>query len=164
MQSPMIEVMTENFEKGLKKAKSLGANASKFGFSHAEKTDCSFEAGRLKDTGGSESMSYSVEVLLNGRKGNTSGNRIEDLETMIERAMALAKVGSAAHFEQFPAPADPVKVKVYSEKTLSLTREKMIQGCQRIADALKKYDPDLFIECSAGRGDYGRQCKWIVSG
>ena len=153
MRSPMIEIMTENFEKGLKKAESLGANASKFGFSHAENTDCSFEAGRLKDTGGSESMSYSVEVLLDGRKGNTSGNRIEDLETMIERAVALAKVGSVAHFDQFPAPANPVKVKVYSEKTLSLTREKMIQGCQRIADALKNYDPDLFIECSADRSE-----------
>ncbi|MBW2624241.1 MAG: TldD/PmbA family protein [Deltaproteobacteria bacterium] len=152
MQSPMIEIMTENFQKGLETAKNLGANAAKFGFSHVERTDCSFEAGRLKDTGGSEAMSYSIEILLDGRRGNSSGNRIEDLDAMIERAVALARVGSAAHFDAFPPPSSQaVTVKVYSDETLSLTREKMIQECQRIADALKAYNPDLFIECSADR-------------
>ena len=153
MRSPMIEIMTENFQKGLETAKQLGANAAKFGFSHTERTDCSFEAGRLKDTGGSEAMSYSIEVLLDGRRGNASGNRIEDLDAMIERAVALARVGSAAHFEAYPAPDGSVTVNVYSGKTLSLTREKMIQECQRVADVLKAYNPDLFIECSADRSE-----------
>jgi PmbA protein len=144
--------MKDHLQKGLETARRLGASAAKFGFYHEEKTDCRFEAGRLKDTGGRESISYSVEVLVNRRKGNTSGNRLEDFNTMIERAVTLAKVGgSVAHFDAYPAPSDPPVVKTHSNKTLSLSREKMIEVCQQIADALKAYNPDLFIECSASR-------------
>ena len=91
-------------------------------------TDCKFEAGRLKDTGGRESLSYTVEVHVDGRKGNTSRNRLEDMDRMVERAVTLAKVGSVAHFDAYPSPSEPATVKTHSEKTLSLSREKMIEG------------------------------------
>ncbi len=151
MHTPMIDVMKDPLQKGLVVAKRLGATGAKLAFNHAEKTDCRFEAGRLKDTGGRETLSYSVEVLVDGRKGNTAGNRLEDLDTMIERAVTLAKVGSIAHFDAYPAPGELAPVKTYSEQTLTLSREKMIEGCQEMADLLKAYNPDLFIECSANR-------------
>ncbi|UCG81292.1 MAG: hypothetical protein JSV60_03170, partial [Desulfobacterales bacterium] len=146
MHTPMIEVMKDPLQKGLEVAKRLGATAAKLAFNHAEKTDCRFEAGRLKDTGGRETLSYSVEVLVGGRKGNTSGNRLEDLDTMIERAVTLARVGSVAHFDAYPARGELAPVKTYSEQTLTLSREKMIEGCQEMADLLKAYNADLFIE------------------
>jgi PmbA protein len=152
MRKTLIENMTDRLQKGLNTAKHLNASAAKIGFYHQEKTDCQFEAGRLKNTGGRESISYSVEVLVGRRKGNTSGNRFEDFDMMIERAVALAKSGgSAAHFDAYPAPSEAVGVKTHSNKTLTLSREKMIQACQQIADKLKTYNPDLFIECSASR-------------
>jgi PmbA protein len=152
MRNSLIEAMKDPLQKGLDTARRMGASAVKFAFYHQEETDCRFEAGRLKDTGGRESVSYSVEVLVNRRKGNTSGNRLEDFSTMIERAVTLAKVGgSVAHFDAYPSPSDPAIVKTYSEETLSLSREQMIEACQQITDALKAYNPDLFIECSASR-------------
>ncbi|MCK4391016.1 MAG: TldD/PmbA family protein [Desulfobacterales bacterium] len=151
MRNSMIEVMTDLLQKGLETAKRLGVSAAKLGFYHCEWTDCKFEAGRLKDMGGRETLSYNVEVLVDGRKGNTSGNRLEDFDTMIERAVTLAKVGSVAHFDAYPAPGELAIVKTHSEKTLSLSREKMIAGCQEMTDALRAYNPALFIECSASR-------------
>lgn len=152
MRNSLIESMKDPLQRGLETARRLGASAAKLGFYHQEKTDCRFEAGRLKDTGGRESISYTVEVLVNRRKGNTSGNRLEDFSTMIERAVTLAKAGgSVAHFDAYPAPMDPAEVKTHSNKTLSLSRENMIEVCQQIADALKAYNPELFIECSASR-------------
>ncbi|MBW1859482.1 MAG: TldD/PmbA family protein [Deltaproteobacteria bacterium] len=152
MRNSLIETMTDRLQKGLDTAKHLGASATKIGFYHQEKTDCQFEAGRLKDTGGRESISYSVEVLVGNKKGNTSGNRLEDFNAMIERAVTLAKVGgSVAHFDAYPAPSEAATVKTHSNKTLALSREKMIEACQQIADELKTYNPDLFIDCSASR-------------
>jgi PmbA protein len=147
----MIEVMEDHLQKGLETAKRLGATATKLSFYHGERTDCKFEAGRLKDTGGRETISYSIEALVGRRKGNTSGNRLEDFDTMIELAVKLAKIGSVAHFDAYPGPSEPAIVKTHSEKTLTLSREKMIEGCQQIADLLKAYNADLFIECSANR-------------
>ena len=151
MRSTMIEVMEDHLQKGLETAKRLGATATKLGFYHGERTDCKFEAGRLKDTGGRETISYSIEALVGRGKGNTSGNRLEDFDTMIELAVKLAKIGSVAHFDAYPGPSEPAIVKTHSEKTLTLSREKMIEGCQQIADLLKAYNADLFIECSANR-------------
>jgi PmbA protein len=147
----MIQVMKDPLQKGLEVAKRFGATAAKLAFSHKEKTDCRFEAGHLKDTGGRETLSYSVEVLLGGCKGSTSGNRVKDLDTMIERAVTLARVGSVAHFDAYPATDQFTPVQTYSEKTLALSRENMIEGCQEMADLLKAYNPDIFIECSANR-------------
>jgi len=147
----MTEVIKSLFQKGLDTATRLGATAAKLSFHHEERTDCKFEAGRLKDTGGRETLSYNVEVLLGGHKGNSSGNRVEDLYTMIQRAVELAKIGSVAHFDAYPVPGQPAIVKTYSDRTRTLSREKMIESCQQMTDLLKAYNPDLFIECSAKR-------------
>ena len=152
MRHSLVDVMTQRLHKGLDKAKQLGASAAKIVFHHQETTDCRFEAGRLKDTGEQESISFSVEVLVGGRKGHTSGNRSGDFDEMIERAVTLAKVGgSVAHFDAYPAPSEAAAVKTHSDKTIALSREKMIEACQQMADKLKTYNPRLFIECSAGR-------------
>lgn len=152
MRNSLVEAMMDRLQKGLDTAKRLGASAAKMGFHHREKTDCQFEAGRLKDTGERESISYSVEVLVSRRRGNTYGNRLENLDKMIEQAVTLAKIGgSVAHFDAYPAPSEAATVKTHSNKTLALSREKMIEACQQITDELRTYNPNLFIECSSSR-------------
>ena len=139
----MIKIMKDHFQQALDTAKRMGATAAKLAFNHAERTNCRFEAGRLKDTGGREALSYSIDVLVGSRNGNTSGNRLEDLDTMIEQAVTLGKIGSVAHFDAYPVPSKVAKVKTYSEKTLTLSREKMIEGCQQMTDLHNAYKPDL---------------------
>ena len=152
MRYSLTGVMTQRLQKGLGKAKQLGASAAKIVLYHQEKTDCQFEAGRLKDTGEQESISFSVEVLVGRRKGHTSGNRLGDFDTLIERAVTLAKVGgSVAHFDAYPAPSEAPVVKTHSNKTTALSRQEMIEACQQMADKLKTYNPALFIACSASR-------------
>lgn len=109
-----IEDTEMRMQEGLDAASQLGASGAKLAFYRSDRTHCRFEAGRLKDTGRQQSVSYGVEVLAEGRKGNTAGNRFEDLETMIQRAVTLARVGSIAHFDAYPAPGDVGKVKTYS--------------------------------------------------
>lgn len=153
MRQPRIEQMKDRLQSGLESAKRQGASTARLAFNHSEKMNVSFEAGRLKDTGSEETLSYSLNVLVDGRMGHSSGNRVEELEKMIERAIALAKVGSAAHFDAYPAPGEVTSVQKHSDRTLNMTREGIIEDCQKIADALKAYNPDLFVSCSGRRSE-----------
>jgi PmbA protein len=151
MRNPMIETMQGRLQQGLSTARKLGASEAKLAFGQTEKIACEFEAGRLKETGSRDNLAYHVEVLVDGRRGRASGNRLEDLDAMLERAVALARVGSVAHFDAYPAPADMVDVKMHSPGTAGFTREQMIDSCQTITDALKAYDPQLWIGAVADR-------------
>ena len=153
MRSPMCEKMRPRAQEAVDRAVRAGALAARVGLGHTEATGCRFEGGRLKETGSSESLSYAVEVIVDHRRGAASGNRIEDLGKMTDRALELAKAGSIAHFDTYPAPAEVTPVKTHSDRTFRLSREKMIESCEQIVDALKAYNPDLFTSCGAGRSE-----------
>jgi len=151
MQNSLTRDVTSTFLHGLETARSLGATAAKLIFHHEEEADCAFEAGRLKETGGRERLSYKVEVIVGGRTGASSGNRLDALPATIERAVDLARVGAIAHFDSYPVPGDVVPVKTHSQRTLEFTRERMIDDCRQMSDALNAHDSSLWIRCSAER-------------
>ena len=151
MNISMTDSVLGRFRAGLETAKRLGATAAKISLRHEEEASCSFEAGRLKTIDVSESLRYAITALVGRRMASTSGNRLEDLDTMIDRAVTLARVGSEAHFDTYPAPGEVTEVRAHSPRTLTLTREQMIESCGEITDALKTYNPDLYVEASASR-------------
>lgn len=149
MRHTLADKTKDQLQQGVQQAQRLGASAAKIRLSHGEATCCSFEAGRLKQADRSESLEYVVSVIVNGLRGETRGNRLEDLSEMVEAAVWLAKVGSVAHFDRFPEPEDFTPVKSHSKRTLTLSWEKMIDACGQIVDSLKQYNPDMWIESSA---------------
>ena len=130
-----------------------GASAARAIFSHDETIDCNFESGRLKDTGGREGIGISVDAVVAGHRGSTSGNRPDSLDALVDQAVALAKAGSTAYFESYPGPISVPDVQTHSGSTLSLSREEMIDSCAEMAAALKEYDPELFVTCSSSRSE-----------
>lgn len=155
MRKPMCDSIRDRLVRGVEKAKAAGASAARIHLHHGEVTGCRFENGRLKDTGSSETISYGVDVVVAGRRGTASGNRLESFEEMIDGALTFARSGSVAHFDAYPPPGDVTPVKTHSERMLGLTREKMIESCGQMVDAVKAYNPKLFIACSAGRREGG---------
>ena len=153
MREPMCDKVKDQLLRGVEKARKAGASAARIVFSHGESISSGFESGRLKETNSQESFSYSIDVTVGHRRGAASGNRLDKLDEMIDRALTLSKVGSAAHFDEYPAPKPVTGVKSHSPRTLTLTREGMIQDCRKIVDALKSYDAKLFISASAGRSE-----------
>ena len=153
MKNSMADALRDRLAGGVDLALSLGATAAKLRFSHSEGISCKFESGRLKNTDARETFGYSVSVLLDGKLGVTSGNDLEGLEEMVRRAATLAGAGSAAHFDAYPAPGDFTPVKKHSERTLGLTRERMIADSQLMVDRLKDYDAEMDINAGAGRGE-----------
>ena len=153
MRTPMIDRMTDVLSEGLVTATRRGAAAAKIGFGQRERIGCTFESGRLKSAETKQGASYTVTVLADGRKGVATGTDEADLDEIIDRAVMLARMGSAAHFEAYPAPGEVHAVEKWSPRTAELPRETLIESCQQIVDALKQYDPDLFIEASGKRSE-----------
>jgi PmbA protein len=146
-----IKNMVARARTALEQAKALGAVAAKMGVSCGETMTVDYEAGRLKDTGNAQRLGFSVDALVHGRRGQATCGDPDDLPRAVDRAVALAQVGSVAHFSAWPPPAPVTRVPAYATSTVALTRDQLIAGCQTIADALKAYDPDLFITCGARR-------------
>lgn len=153
MRTSLIARTRERLQQGIAAAERRGASAAKIHFGHGESIDCEFESGRLKSAGSREDVSYSIFVVVDGRSGVTSGNRLQDMELMVDRAVDLAKAGSAAHFDHYPAPADHARVAMHSERTLHLSRDRMIETCAGMVKTLKDLDGELDISASAGRSE-----------
>jgi PmbA protein len=148
-----MEKIQRRLQDGLEAAGRLGARAAKIRFERSERIGCGFENGRLKTAESKRNESFGIDVLLDGRRGVAGGNDLGDLDEMIERAVALAAAGSAAHFDAYPPPGDVHPVRTAADSTRALSRDEMVHGCQSIVDALKEYDPDLFIWASANRSE-----------
>ena len=151
MKNETLEAIADRLEAGITKAKKLGARAVKIAFSRAESLEPSFESGRLKDIRNHQTAAYEIETLVGDRRGETSGNNIDDLDELVARAVALASVGAQAHFDTYPAPASCANVKLHSNTVESLTLDSMLAACSKIVDALKARDSELFISAGASR-------------
>ena len=133
MRTSYIDKMSPRIKAGLELAEK--ASAARITFNHHEYRGCSFESGRLKNTEGEETLGYHVMVIVDGHRGNASGNVPDAMDDMVRRAIELARVGANAHYEKFPKPTEYVAVKHHSESVLKLTRDKMIADCRAETDA-----------------------------
>ncbi len=154
MRTSMLPALRERLLRGIATAERLGASAARIAFGHGESIDCEFESGRLKRAGSEENAGYTVTVIVNGRRGVASGNRSGDVELMVERAIALARAGSVAHFERYPAPAAFTAVRQHSASVLALSREHLIEVCGGMVTRLKGVDSGLDVNASASRSEH----------
>lgn len=137
----------------LELAQSLGASGADIKVSYGTAYGCSFEAGRLKQTGTSETLQYSLSVIVNGHRGDAGGNRMDAMEEMTRRAVALAAEGAVAHFAHYPAPGRYAQIRSSSDSVRQLTRAKLIGDCTEMVDFLKSLDPGMDIQAGGGRSE-----------
>lgn len=153
MASRQLDTMTQRLLDGLDKARKLGADGAALNYSRGESLDCSYESGRLKGAGSRENAGYSITVLRDGRLGTVSGNRLDDIELMVERAVTLAAVGSVAHFAAYPATAAVIPVPRAADSTRQMGRELFVEAGSQIVEALKALDPEMDINAGGGRSE-----------
>ena len=177
MATAHIEKMTDRLLQGLEMARRLGADGASLGYSRSERLDCSYESGRIKSAGSRESAGYFITILRDGRLGSVSGNRMKDVELMVERAASLAAVGSVAHFAAYPEATPCVPVPRAADSTRAMGRELFVEAAGRIVEAMKETDPELDINAGGGRSESegvmvtsggvvrtGERTSWSLSG
>jgi PmbA protein len=152
MRSVLTTSTEARLKQGLEEATRLGASAAKLSLRHEDKLECEFEAGEVKSAGSKATLTCTAEVLVDGHKGASIGNRIEDISTIVERAVALAKVaGSTAHFDAYPTPGKTSPVETRSERTLALSANELIEASRRMDEPVRAYNADLYIRCAGER-------------
>lgn len=130
-----------------------GASAGKIRLTRTHSLECAFEAGRLKSVSSNEAARYGVEVLRGMRRARAWCSMPTDLDGVVEKAVALAEQGSAAHFERFPAASEFVSVPMYSPRTAALTRVDLTDAAAEMVEALRAYDAELFVEARGRRAE-----------
>lgn len=146
-----MSLTLQDLSAAIDQALAKGATAAKAVWSNSSRQACEFEAGRLKTVESSEHGSYSIEVLKDGRRSSASGNRAQDLPVMVERALALAPIGAAAHFDRYPAPQNYTPVKLWNQDVADLPLESMLSACKSIIDPLQSHDADLYLQAGFSR-------------
>lgn len=136
----------------LDRARAQGASAAAVSLGHSENYGCSYAAGKLKNSGASEKEIITLEVIVDGRRGNATGTLLESLDTLIERAIALARIGATAYFDRYPAPAPSYPaIRQFSDTIATLTRERLIDDGAALIDCLRQLDPVMDTDASASR-------------
>lgn len=153
MRHSLLDEVKDRLQQTVSGLLSRGADAARILFQHEENTGCAYEAGRLKNTGAGETVSCTIEAVRNGRRAQAYGNRIDALDELADRALALVDTGSACHFSAYPEPRPLPDIKRHDEKTLKLSREDIIRDCGHIVKRLAKYNPEMWIGASADRSE-----------
>ncbi len=107
------------------------------------------ETGRVKSASRNENIQYAVSILSNGRIGQTRGNRIQEIPAMIEKAVALTRVGQDAYFRAWPEPQESTPVRFYSQSTGNMDMSDLKGALNTCVDIIRGFDSNLHIEGEA---------------
>ena len=115
-----------------------------------ENTPVNFEADKLKSIKSSRTMNLTLKVIEEGRRGASSVTSPQDIDVLIENAIASAKFGRKVSYI-FPNPAPPPQVEIFDEAVTEITTEEMVERCQEMIHMMKGYNPDISTYAGASK-------------
>ena len=137
-------------EEILSKARKNATEAEVF-FSAVDDTPVIFEANRLKQMQTNEGLMVALRLIRNGRIGFSTATTLDDIDSLVGRALEVSQFGAVARFrlperQPFPgvAMSDPEVERFDVERMLDLGRDLI----SRVLD----HTPDLLCDASVGKG------------
>jgi len=137
-------------EEILSKAKKSAEQAEVF-FSSVEDTPVIFEANRLKQLQTNEGMMVALRLVKNGRIGFSTATSLDDIDSLVSRALEVSQFGAMARFE-LPGRQPFPKVAMYDPKVDSFEVERMVDLGQALIAKVIGHTPDLLCDASVGKG------------
>jgi len=110
-------------------------------------TPVHFETNRLKNIQSKQSTSVALRVIKNGRIGYATSSQIENIDELIENAVATAEFGAKAEFE-FSTRQRFSPVEIYDPAVSKVSLETMTKLGEQIISAVIKHSPDVLCEGS----------------
>lgn len=117
----------------------------------SQETPVSFEANRLKQIQAAASCSVTLRVIANGHIGLADTTRLDDPQSLVDDALALAHLGSQAHFD-LPAESPKDDVPSYDSTVAELSLERLIEIGRDVIGQVTAYNPA--IACAAEVNKY----------
>ncbi len=136
-------------EEILARARQLADEAEVFMVS-SEETPVEFEANRLKHIQSKQSCVVALRVVKNGRIGYATTTSRDDVDDLVESALATAEFGSLARFT-FPSFTQFPKVDVFDPACEAVTLEQMTQLGQEMVDTVTGHTPGIICEAGVTR-------------
>ena len=133
----------------LTRASSIADEAEVF-MTSSDETPVEFEANRLKHIQSKQSCSITLRIIKNGRIGYSTTTSSEEIDELIDSAVATAQFGMEARFTMPSLTAYP-DVKVFDPSVETVSLEQMAELGQKLIDAVRTDTPDIICEAGVTR-------------
>jgi PmbA protein len=146
----MSDVLKSRIEDVLVIAKKRAQQAEIF-VGTLDDTPVVFEANRLKQLQTNRSMSVALRIVREGRLGFATATSLDDIGSLVERAVDISQFGAPASFE-LPSRREFPAVSVYDREAETFDVDAMVELGESLIARVRKHTPELLCDASVGRG------------
>lgn len=137
-------------EEILSRAKKVAEQAEVFQVS-SKVTPVRFEANRLKQIQGKESINTALRLLKGGKVGFAQANGLIESSTLVEMAAETCQFGTPVKFN-FPNSKAYPKIDTFDSQIDKVTIEDMVELGEQLITAIRQHTPDILCEASVTKG------------
>jgi len=116
----------------------------------SEETPVEFEANRLKHIQSKQTCTVALRIIKNGRLGYATTTNRDNIDELVDHAVATAEFGTEARFT-LPSLTSYPEVEVFDPAAEVVTLEQMAEVGQQLIDAARAHTPELVCEASVTR-------------
>ena len=116
-----------------------------------DETPVIFEANRLKQLQTNQGMLVALRIVKEGRIGFSTATALDDIVSLVNRAVEVAQFGTMARFE-LPSRQIYPQIAMYDPETETFDIEKMVELGEALISQVRGHTPDLLCDASLGKG------------
>ncbi len=146
----MSDILKSRIEDILLMARKRAQEAEVFAGS-VDDTPVVFEANRLKQLQTNRSMLVALRIVKDGRLGFATATTLDDIASLVDRAVDISQFGAPAAFE-LPPPQEYPHVSVYDREAETYDVDAMVELGESLIARVREHTPDLLCDASVGRG------------
>jgi PmbA protein len=146
----MDQIVRPRLEEILSKARKSAEQAEVF-FSAVDDTPVIFEANRLKQMQTNEGMMVALRLVKSGRIGFSTATTLDDIDSLVSRAVEVAQFGAVARFE-LPGRQPFPGVAMRDPEVENFDVERMVDLGRELIARVLHHCPDLLCDASVGKG------------
>ncbi len=117
---------------------------------NSQETPVSFEANQLKQIRTAASRSVTLRVIAEGHIGLADTTRLDDPQALVDDALALAPLGSQAHFD-LPVQSPQDDVPTYDPGIADMSLERLTEIGQGVIGQIAAYNPATVCQADVTR-------------
>lgn len=112
-----------------------------------EETPALFEANRLKQLHTTQGNSVALRIIREGRIGFATSTDLQEMDGLLNRAIAVSQFGAEAKFE-LPSQSHFPPVEVYSPEVDAITMDEMVELGEQMVSHVRKHTPVVMCEAT----------------
>lgn len=123
-------------------------------FSEGQSRAISFEDDKLKTIEIHFPSSIGLRIIRKGKVGVAATNKLEEIDKLVGKALAVSEFGPEAHFE-FPRSGEFHEPKVFDEQVTKIQNQTLVKRGEEVIKRIKSFNPKISVDLgfSVGVGE-----------